>query len=214
MIAHEPGGAAELPLSGFTTLRTGGPETGTEAMPGHLRQAFEFDHAGRRFHAHQQFTHPHHEAGELHLALEGDHADVEALDVGVGQQRGLDAAGHARVIDLGAHGAGGSLEGDAVFDLGHTGHAARDRERLVDLCLAVDKAAELHGALAGLDLQVKALDRFVAQQGGLDARGDDGIVHLGAHRDARRGFLHHLGRLVAGCHCDLWLQGSAGWQSS
>ena len=25
MIAHEPGGAAELPLSGFTTLRTGGP---------------------------------------------------------------------------------------------------------------------------------------------------------------------------------------------
>jgi hypothetical protein len=58
-------------------------------------------------------------------------------------------------------------------------------ECLVDLRLAVHKAAELHGALAGLNLQIEALDGGVGQQRRLDAGGDDRVVDHGAHGDGR-----------------------------
>src|SRR5436305_15177165 len=65
------------------------------------------------------------------------------------------------------------LDAHFVVDPAHAFHLAGEGERLVDLQLAVDEAAQLHGAGARDDGDVEAFHAWIGQQRRLHLGGDD-----------------------------------------
>src|SRR5450830_1537137 len=88
-------------------------------------------------------------ATELNVTLTRDDGNIEALDALVGQQSCLDLGRDQGVINLAANRRRGASKTHVILDALDPCHCASDSDGEIDLCLFVNKAAELDFALAG-----------------------------------------------------------------
>src|SRR5690606_10926948 len=73
--------------------------------------------------------------------------------------------------------ASGSLDHDVVLDILDALDRRSDLGCALGFGLGVGKAAQLNGALVGLDADLQCADRLVLDEQALDLGGDDTVVH-------------------------------------
>jgi hypothetical protein len=71
-----------------------------------------------------------------------------------------------------------SLEPHGILDGHHARDAARDLDRLVNIRLGIDEAAQLHHPFEGFDIDLSRTQRRLIENGRLHFAGKDGIVHI------------------------------------